>query len=84
MFWKKSQDISEDCHKKLSEFGETMHKVVRDIEDIRDKLDKLEIKALESRKTYHTKLKKLFGEEERESETNKNPSVFLNPNGAPL
>lgn len=52
---------------------------------LQDKFEDLEIKALESRKIYHKKLKQEFGEEEKkESENNIKQSVLLGPNGTPV
>ena len=49
------------------------------IKDIKEELAKVDIKAMEGLRSYRAKLKRLTGTEE--TETNKKPSVFLNPDG---
>jgi glutamine amidotransferase PdxT len=51
------------------------------IKDIKEELEKVDIKAMEGLRSYRAKLKRLTGGEEKETETNKNPSVFLSPDG---
>ena len=51
------------------------------IKDIQDELIRVDIKAMEAQKSYRAKLKRLTGDEDKTTETNKNPSVFLSPNG---
>lgn len=84
MFWQKKQDISEVYKDILLRMQDKIAGIEREVKDLREQIEKLEIKALESRKIYHKKLKNMFGEEKEESETNKNPSVFLSPNGSPI
>jgi hypothetical protein len=48
-------------------------------------LEKIDIKAMEAQRSYRAKLKRITGDvEEEKTETNKNPSVFLSPNGTPI
>ena len=79
MLWLKSYNIPV----RLSEIERQLKEVFEDFKRIRDRLDSVEIKALESKKVYHRKLKNLFDKEE-DTEKDKNTSVFLGPNGNPI
>jgi DNA anti-recombination protein RmuC len=66
----------------LNEYGEKLDKLCKEVRDIRAELEKVDIKAMEAQKSYRAKLKRLTGDvEKEETETNKNPSVFLKPDG---
>jgi len=52
------------------------------LKELREDLEKVEIKALESQKIYRRKLKNFVEGEEKTEDLNK--SVFLGPNGTPL
>lgn len=74
-----------DEQKTLGEFDLRIRKIEIEFKDIRAELEKIDIKAMEAQKSYRAKLKRLTGDvEKEETETNKNPSVFLSPNGAPI
>lgn len=93
MFWNREEkakkqlqeDIQNGVQKKLLEFSDEIVQLKRDMRDIRDGLEKLEIKALESRKIYGKKLKQMFGDEEKqeddETKSINNP-VILPYNGS--
>lgn len=79
--WKKKPDNQTT----LGEFDLKLRKLELEIKDIRAELEKVDIKAMEAQKSYRAKLKRLTGDiDKEETETNKNPSVFLSPNGAPI
>lgn len=52
-------------HKKVNDALFEINLIKIQIKDIQNSMDKLEIKALESRKLYHKKLKELYGDEEK-------------------
>lgn len=79
MFWRKNKE--DPNQKKLIDLGIEFVKIQAEMKEIRDNLEKLEIKALESRKVYHQKLKKLYGEEEQKTENSIKESILLSPNG---
>jgi MoxR-like ATPase len=66
----------ERINKKLLSILDDMERIKRDLKEIRNDLDSLEIKALESRKIYKKKLSKLVGDEEKEEEETNNPLIF--------
>lgn len=77
--------IPDDTEKKKIENFIDLSIIQRKIEDLSDRMEKLEIKALESRKIYYKKLKNLYGDEEKkEEENNIKTNVFLSPNGTPI
>ena len=80
-FARKDPPISEAFKDIVLRLTEKVTILESEIKNIKDSLEKLEIKALESRKVYHKKLQNLFGDEEKKSESNLKPSVFLSPNG---
>lgn len=80
-FARKEQPVSEAFKDIVLRLTEKVTILESEIKNIKDSLEKLEIKALESRKVYHKKLQNLFGDEEKKSESNLKPSVFLSPNG---
>lgn len=79
MWWKKKDTEN----MKLTEFSDKFREFSKEMEDIKERLDKVEIKALESRKVYQKKLNALYGDEKK-TDNNLNPSVFLNPHGNPI
>lgn len=80
-FSRREQPISESFKDILIRLSEKVAVLEGEVKNIKDNLQKLEIKALESRRVYHKKLQNLFGDEEKKSESNLKPSVFLSPNG---
>ena len=85
MFFKKKEPEEPSIQRKLIEFSDEIAALKRDMKDIRDSLEKMEIKVLESRKVYQRKLKNLVGDEETEemSETKGiNNPVILPYNGS--
>jgi len=57
-------------------------KLTRELKDIRQEIEKIDIKAMEAQRSYRAKLKRLTGETEKEeTETNKKSSIFLSPDG---
>ena len=69
----------------LDDVLEMIHKLKLEIKEIREEIAKIDIKAMEAQKSYRAKLKRLTGDiEEKETETNKNTSVFLSPHGNPI
>lgn len=64
MFWNKKQPEEPSMQRKLIEFSDEIAALKREMKDIRDGLEKMEIKVLESRKVYQRKLKNLVGDEE--------------------
>lgn len=56
-------------------------RIEREIKDIKENLEKVEIRALEAQKSYRAKLKKLV---DGDKDTNIKDSVFLNPKGEPI
>ena len=85
MFWNKKQPEEPSMQRKLIEFSDEIAALKRDMRDIRDNLEKMEIKVLESRKVYQRKLKNLVGdEEESQMEETKgiNNPVILPYNGS--
>lgn len=73
-----------NCQTKLSEFGIELANMKNNIKILNENLEKVEIKALEGQKVYRRKLQNLIGDEEKKSENDLKPSVFLSPNGAPI
>ena len=67
-FFQKKQDEGINYAKKLIEIEQKQGEFSILLKELRNDLDKLEIKALESRKIYHKKLKNLLGEEESSKE----------------
>lgn len=64
---------------------EKIEKIEKKLKELDETIEKVDIKAMEAQRSYRAKLKRITGDEEKtESETNKNPSVFLSPNGAPI
>lgn len=64
---------------------ERIAELERIIKELKQEIEKIDIKAMEAQRVYRAKLKRLTGDiEDKESETNKNPSIFLNPNGTPI
>jgi hypothetical protein len=55
-----------------------------EIKCIKEELAKIDIKAMEAQRSYRAKLKRLTEPSEEANETNKNPNVFLSPNGTPI
>jgi hypothetical protein len=85
MFWNKKQPEEPSFQRKLAEFGDQLADLTRQMKDMRNDLEKMEIKVLESRKVYQRKLKNLVGdEEETEMEETKgiNNPVILPYNGS--
>lgn len=84
MFWNKKQPEEPSMQRKLAEFSDSLADLTRQIKQIRDDLEKMEIKVLESRKVYQRKLKNLVGDDEKdEMEETKgiNNPVILPYNG---
>lgn len=67
----------------LTDFENKFKDIELEMKRIREELEKVDIKAMEAQRSYRAKLKRLVGEDERD-ETNKNPNVFLRPNGTPI
>lgn len=66
-------------------FEEKIEKIEKKIKDLEETIEKVDIKAMEAQRSYRAKLKRITGDEEKkENETNKNPNVFLSPNGSPI
>jgi len=84
MFFHKRDKEWLECQKRLSDFDNKFSQIYNDMKILRENLDKVEIKALESQKVYKRKLKNLLGDEENKTENNLKPNVFLSPNGTPI
>ena len=85
MFWNKKQPEEQSYQRKLAEVNDQLADLTRQMKQIRDDLEKMEIKVLESRKVYQRKLKNLVGdEEETQMEETKgiNNPVILPYNGS--
>lgn len=85
MFWKKKEPENPNIQTKLLEFSDAIAELRRDLKDIRDNLEKMEIKVLESRKVYQRKLKNLVGDEDKEEmeeQKSINNPVILPYNGS--
>jgi hypothetical protein len=67
-FFKKNVNTEEKNlqQRKLLEFSDAIAELKRDMKEIKDSLEKMEIKVLESRKVYQRKLKNLVGDEQEE------------------
>ena len=62
-----------------------INKLKIDIKDLQNQIDKLEIKALESRKLYYKKLKSIYGDNEiadTDKEKDIYSTMFLKDNGS--
>jgi hypothetical protein len=85
MFWNKKQVEEPTYQRKLADINDQLADLTRQMKQIRDDLEKMEIKVLESRKVYQRKLKNLVGDEEEtqmeESKGINNP-VILPYNGS--
>jgi hypothetical protein len=79
--WFKSENITEK--QRLNDALFEINKIKTELKDIQNTIEKLEIKALESRKLYHKKLKEIYGEEEPSGEKEKDiyKGVFLPDDG---
>jgi len=75
--WFKSESITEK--QRLNDALFEINKIKIELKDIQNNIEKLEIKALESRKLYHKKLKELYGEKELSGEKEEDiySKVFL-------
>ena len=85
MFWNKKQVEEPNFQRKLADFSDQLADLTRQMKQVRDDLEKMEIKVLESRKVYQRKLKNLVGdEEETQMEETKgiNNPVILPYNGS--
>lgn len=89
MFWNKKKEEEPSVQRKLVEFSDKIAELAREQKQMRDDIDKMEIKVLESRKVYGRKLKNLLGEEESSKEEEEmqeaksiNNPVILPYNGA--
>lgn len=86
-FGQKKQEDAPNYSKKLIEIEDALALHSRELKELRESLEKLEIKALESRKVYHKKLKNLLEEEESSKEEEEgeakgiNNTVLLPENG---
>lgn len=76
MFFKKKIDIDYVSLVERINLLEKHHK------ELKEDLEKVEIKALESQKIYRRKLKNFVEGGEKQEDLNK--SIFLGPNGAPI
>ena len=63
----------------LFELSDKMAEVTRELKQIKEDIEKLEIKALESRKIYHKKLKQEFGDDAKDEKSNSNPVLLPEP-----
>lgn len=68
--------------KKADELIIKIQLIENDIKQIKQDIEKIDIKAMEAQRSYRAKLARLTGE--RESEKNIKDSVFLSPDGALL
>lgn len=85
IFWNKKKEEEPSTQKKLLEYSDAIAELRREIKDIKDNLEKMEIKVLESRKVYQRKLKNLVGDkedEEMEEQKSINNPVILPYNGS--
>lgn len=86
MFWNKKAPEEPSIQRKLAEFSDALADLTRQMKEVRNDLEKMEIKVLESRKVYQRKLKNLVGEEEEsskeEEEKSINTGVILPYNGS--
>lgn len=81
MFWNKKVE-DESLAKRLLCAEDTVRLLSRSLDDLKDTVEKLEIKALESRKIYGKKLKQLAREEEESETQGINNPVILPYHGA--
>lgn len=63
--------------RKILELQDSVDQLGRIIKDIKNDIDKLEIKALESRKIYKKKLNQAFGDDEKDENIDSRTSVLL-------
>jgi len=70
--------------KKYAELIVKVQLIEGEIKQIKQDIEKIDIKAMEAQRSYRAKLKRLTGDEETKSEKNINDSVFLSPNGTVL
>lgn len=63
----------------VKDFLDFREQTIRDIKNIKEELEKIDIKAMEAQRSYRAKLKRLTGD--NETETNKNSNILLSPNG---
>jgi hypothetical protein len=72
-------------HKSKSKFDIDMEvwraKIDRDVKEMKDNIEKVEIRALEAQKSYRAKLKRLV---DGDKDTNIKDNVFLSPKGEPI
>ena len=67
LFFKKTEQ-NEEVQERLSKFSRQFLDLKAELDDLKNKLDKLEISALESRKIYKKKLQQAFGDEEKSND----------------
>lgn len=79
-FFQKKQEEGTNYSKKLIDIEDKLSELSRRLKDLEDNYEKLEIKALESRKIYSKKLKNLVGDEEKseleEAKSINNPVIL--------
>lgn len=73
MFFLKKRQEEQTSNRRLLEFSDEIRELKKELDFVKDKLETLEIKALESRKIYAKKLKNLVSEDEKP-----NQEEFLN------
>jgi len=78
-FFKKTAENAQNTS--LSTLHLKVLELSQEIKGLKEQVEKLEIKALESRKLYHKKLKDLYSDEDVKSESNIKPSILLSPDG---
>lgn len=67
-------------NQKINELSYDVSRLKIELKDIRDAIEKLEIKALEVKKLYHKKLNDLYGQEDKKGKDIYN-GVLLSDNG---
>jgi hypothetical protein len=65
-FWNKKEVEEPTYQRKLADINDQLADLTRQMKQIRDDLEKMDIKVLESRKVYQRKLKNLIGDEEEQ------------------
>ena len=61
--------------RKLLEFSDEIAKFAREMKDVREDIERLQIKALETQRVYKTKLSKLVGEEEKSAKEEEGQNI---------